>query len=112
MLVLLAHAHAQARSLPIQRRLNHRTRHVQAAERLMVATVQRLIQERRVSSTVGTMGDLLDRRLTGVDRQSGERLDDDNSIAQCITFLIAGQETTSGLLSFALYALLKRSRIP
>ena len=45
--------------------------------------------------------------LTGVDRQSGERLPDANIRAQCITFLIAGHETTSGLLSFALYYLLK-----
>src|SRR5437763_16397444 len=45
--------------------------------------------------------------LTGVDRQSVEKLDETNIIAQCITFLIAGHETTSGLLSFALYALLK-----
>ena len=45
--------------------------------------------------------------LTGIDRQTGERLDDTNIMAQCITFLIAGHETTSGLLSFALYAPLK-----
>ena len=46
--------------------------------------------------------DLLDRMLTGVDRQTGEQLDDDNIVAQCVTFLVAGHETTSGLLSFAL----------
>ena len=40
--------------------------------------------------------------LTEVNRQSGEALDETNIIAQCITFLIAGHETTSGLLSFAL----------
>ena len=44
--------------------------------------------------------------LTGVDRQSGEPLDETNIIAQCITFLIAGHETTSGLFSFALYELI------
>ena len=49
--------------------------------------------------------------LTGFDRQSGEELDDDNIIAQCITFLVAGHETTSGLLSFALYALLKNPKV-
>ena len=37
----------------------------------------------------------------------GERLPDENIRAQCITFLIAGHETTSGLLSFAIYYLLK-----
>jgi cytochrome P450 len=49
--------------------------------------------------------------LTGVDRQSGEKLDETNIIAQCITFLIAGHETTSGLLSFALYALVKNPQV-
>ncbi len=73
----------------------------------MVRTVQRIIQERRAAGATGTVNDLLDRMLTGVDRQSGEALDETNIIAQCITFLIAGHETTSGLLSFALYALLK-----
>ena len=43
----------------------------------------------------------------GVDKQTGEKLPDDNIRAQCITFLIAGHETTSGLLSFAIYYLIK-----
>ena len=108
MLGALEAAQAQARELPIQRTLNRkRAREVQAHQELMVQTVQRIIQERRASGAMGTVNDLLDRMLTGVDRQSGEKLDDTNIIAQCITFLIAGHETTSGLLSFALYALLK-----
>ncbi len=45
--------------------------------------------------------------LTGVDKQSGQTLPDDNIIAQCLTFLVAGHETTSGLLSFAIYYLMK-----
>ena len=49
--------------------------------------------------------------LDGVDRQSGERLPDANIRAQCITFLIAGHETTSGLLSFAIYFLLKHPEV-
>ena len=44
--------------------------------------------------------------LSGVDRKTGERLDDLNIRYQIITFLIAGHETTSGLLSFAVYFLL------
>ena len=44
--------------------------------------------------------------LTGVDKKTGEMLPDENIRAQCITFLIAGHETTSGLLSFAIYYLL------
>ena len=77
----------------------------------MLKTVQHVIEERRGSGAVGTIGDLLDCMLTGVDRHSGEKLDDSNIIAQCITFLVAGHETTSGLLSFALYALLKHPEV-
>jgi cytochrome P450/NADPH-cytochrome P450 reductase len=35
--------------------------------------------------------------LTGVDRETGERLDDVNIRYQIIAFLIAGHKTTSGL---------------
>src|SRR3984957_20280901 len=108
MLGTLEAAQATSRELPLQRKLNHaRARKLQADQALMVQTVQQIVRERRESGSVGTVNDLLDRILTVVDRQSGEKLDDTNIIAQCITFLIAGHETTSGLLSFALYALLK-----
>ena len=51
--------------------------------------------------------DLLGRMITGVDKQTGLTLPDENIRAQCITFLVAGHETTSGLLSFAIYFLLE-----
>lgn len=51
--------------------------------------------------------DLLAAMLNGVDPQTGEKLSDENITNQLITFLIAGHETTSGLLSFAFYQLLK-----
>ena len=105
-------AQARTRELPIQSKLNRkRDRALLASQLLMRQTVQHLIEDRRASGAVGTVNDLLDRMLTGVDRQSGETLDDANIIAQCITFLIAGHETTSGLLSFALYALLKNPAV-
>ena len=108
MLGVLEAAQATQRELPIQRKLHpRRARQLRADQELMLHTVEHLIQDRRSSKAVGTINDLLDRMLTVVDRQSGEKLDDANIIAQCITFLIAGHETTSGLLSFALYALLK-----
>ena len=71
-----------------------------------------LVAERRAAlegpagDTVDT-SDLLGRMLTGVDKQTGEKLPDENIRAQCITFLVAGHETTSGLLSFAIYYLIK-----
>ncbi len=49
--------------------------------------------------------------LNGVDKQTGEGLDDTNIRYQIITFLIAGHETTSGLLSFALYFLLHHPEV-
>ena len=55
--------------------------------------------------------DLLGYMLEGVDKQTGERLDDVNIRYQIITFLIAGHETTSGLLSFAIYSLLKNPAV-
>jgi cytochrome P450 / NADPH-cytochrome P450 reductase len=112
MLGVLEAAQARARELPLQGRLHTgRARQLRADQQLMLETVQRLIEERRGSGGVGTIGDLLDCMLTGIDRQSGEKLDDTNIIAQCVTFLVAGHETTSGLLSFALYALLKNPEV-
>ena len=51
--------------------------------------------------------DLLSLMLNKKDPQTGEGLSDENIINQLITFLIAGHETTSGLLSFAIFNLLK-----
>lgn len=51
--------------------------------------------------------DLLAAMLAGTDIQTGEKLSDANITDQLITFLIAGHETTSGMLSFAFYQLLK-----
>jgi cytochrome P450/NADPH-cytochrome P450 reductase len=55
----------------------------------------------------GDRKDLLASMLEGVDSRTGEKLDDKNITDQLITFLIAGHETTSGLLSFSFYHLLK-----
>jgi cytochrome P450/NADPH-cytochrome P450 reductase len=72
--------------------------------------VDRIVRERKEQRAAAPADapktDLLDYMLAGVDRKSGERLDDTNIRYQIITFLIAGHETTSGLLSFATYFLL------
>jgi len=108
MLGVLDAAQQSVRQLPALRRMYWRQEQRMVADQAsMVKIVERLIDERRASGRLGQVGDLLDRMLTGVDRKSGEMLDDRNIVAQCITFLIAGHETTSGLLSFAIYALLK-----
>jgi cytochrome P450/NADPH-cytochrome P450 reductase len=112
MLNTLEAAQAGARELPIQAKLRPgRAKKVRAEQEFMAETVRHIIEERRKSGLLGKVNDLLDRMLTGVDRQSGEKLDETNIIAQCLTFLIAGHETTSGLLSFALYELIKHPKV-
>lgn len=51
--------------------------------------------------------DILSAMLDGVDPKTGGHMSDQSIIDNLITFLIAGHETTSGLLSFAFYMLLK-----
>ncbi|CAF3144371.1 unnamed protein product [Rotaria socialis] len=53
------------------------------------------------------VNDLLNRMINGKDSVTGYQLSDENIRYQMITFLVAGHETTSGLLSFAFYYLLK-----
>lgn len=51
--------------------------------------------------------DLLNAMLNGVDTKTGQKMTDQSITDNLITFLIAGHETTSGMLSFAFYNLLK-----
>lgn len=71
----------------------------------MYSLVDNIIAERKAAPSVEAE-DLLSRMLNSKDPETGERLDDENIRYQIITFLIAGHETTSGLLSFAIYYLL------
>jgi len=91
-----------------------RERKLKADAKYMNALVDRIITERKEQRARGddTGGhDLLDDMLDGVDRKTGERLDDENIRYQIITFLIAGHETTSGMLSFAIYFLLSNPSV-
>jgi cytochrome P450/NADPH-cytochrome P450 reductase len=81
--------------------------------RLVHDLADRLIAERRRDPALGRRdpalgrrGDLLDVMLTAVDHKTDEMLGDDNIRSQLMTFLVAGHETTSGLLSFAIWLLL------
>jgi cytochrome P450/NADPH-cytochrome P450 reductase len=69
--------------------------------------VDQLIRDRKANPDQADTKDLLGSMLSGVDKETGEKLDDVNIRYQCITFLVAGHETTSGLLSFATYFLLR-----
>lgn len=65
-----------------------------------------IIAQRR-KSTDPDPDDLLSAMLHGRDNLSGKGLTEDSAIDNLVTFLIAGHETTSGLLSFTMYYLLK-----
>jgi cytochrome P450 / NADPH-cytochrome P450 reductase len=98
----------ETRGLPLENVLKKdRERKLRGDIRYMNEMVDRIVRERRESGDdLADKPDLLSHMLAGVDRKTGERLDDLNIRYQVITFLIAGHETTSGLLSFAVYYLL------
>src|SRR6201991_3946902 len=74
--------------------------------------VDEIIAERRgTTDAAAAKKDMLGAMMTGVDRATGTQLDDVNIRYQINTFLIAGHETTSGLLSCTLYALLKHPEV-
>jgi len=83
------------------------------ANHVLLDTVDRIIKERREALERGDKvpNDILQAMLTTRDKVTGKRLPDDNIRAQLITFLIAGHETTSGLLSYALHAIAKSPEI-
>ncbi len=96
--------------LPIQQRFAGKAK-ARLAEAIatMNALVDQVIAERRAKPTDG--GDLLNLMLEAKDPQTGEKLDDLNIRYQILTFLIAGHETTSGMLSFAFYQLLRHPHV-
>ena len=73
--------------------------------------VEHVIKARRNSAEDTGKKDLLNFMLAGVDKQTGQRLDDTQIRDETIIFLIAGHETTSGLLSFAVHALINHPEI-
>ncbi|KAK5235129.1 hypothetical protein LTR47_003965 [Exophiala xenobiotica] len=66
---------------------------------------QDIVENRRANPT--DKKDVLNTMIYGKDPKTGEVMRDELIIAQMTTFLIAGHETTSGLLSFAVAQLLK-----
>jgi cytochrome P450/NADPH-cytochrome P450 reductase len=88
--------------------MRERRQHLEADIAFMNKMVDEIVAERRKQAeATSTKIDMLNAMLKGVDRGTGEQLDDINIRYQITTFLIAGHETTSGLLSSAIYALLK-----
>lgn len=108
----LNHAGKRAHALKIQKTLgligNHQFNNDVS---VMQDTVDSLIRERRRNPSPEGYEDVLDVMMNATDPETGERLTDENLRYQLITFLIAGHETTSGLLSFVLYELMRNPRV-
>ncbi|HRJ69274.1 MAG TPA: cytochrome P450 [Beijerinckiaceae bacterium] len=101
------------RGLPWERfTLAKREKQIAEDIAFMNQMVDAIVAERRKAGDAAEgKKDLLNAMIAGVDRVSGQQLDDVNIRYQINTFLIAGHETTSGLLSYTLYALLKNPEI-
>jgi cytochrome P450 / NADPH-cytochrome P450 reductase len=92
--------------------LRKRRHHLAEDVAFMNRMVDEIVAERRANAEAAEgKKDMLGAMMTGVDRSTGEQLDDVNIRYQINTFLIAGHETTSGLLSCTLYALLKHPEV-
>jgi unspecific monooxygenase len=66
--------------------------------------VDDIVATRRERDAPGS-GDLLDLMLSTANPATGERLSDQNIRNQILTFLVAGQETSAGVMAFALHFL-------
>lgn len=96
--------------LPIQQKFaKKQNRQFDADIDEMNTLVDDIIADRRKNPTDSK--DLLNLMLTAVDPETGEGLDDLNIRYQVLTFLIAGHETTSGLLTFAFHLLLRHPHV-
>ena len=101
------------RGLPLEGLwMKKRQKDMAADVAFMNQMVDQIVTERRKNEqAIASKKDMLGAMMTGIDKASGEKLDDLNIRYQINTFLIAGHETTSGLLSYAFYALLKNPEI-
>jgi cytochrome P450 / NADPH-cytochrome P450 reductase len=101
------------RGLPLENLWMQKRRRDMASDvEFMNKMVDEIVAERRKNAAAADgKKDMLAAMMTGVDRTTGTQLDDVNIRYQINTFLIAGHETTSGLLSCTIYALLKHPEV-
>ncbi|WP_068304835.1 cytochrome P450 [Pararhodobacter sp. CCB-MM2] len=95
----------------VSKMMRKRAKQYEADIELLKKVGAELIAERRADPNAATKDDLLNRMLNGRDPKTGEGLSDENIMYQMITFLIAGHETTSGLLSFATLLMLQNPAV-
>ncbi|MFM9371958.1 cytochrome P450 [Streptomyces sp. Da 82-17] len=91
--------------------LREATRRNDADMAYLNRTVDEVVAARRAEGGSGELRDLLDRMLEVSHPETGERLTAENIRRQVITFLVAGHETTSGALSFALHYLARHPEV-
>ncbi|MEO6747573.1 MAG: cytochrome P450 [Caldimonas sp.] len=108
----LSETGARERRLDIANKLMLRKKRAYEDDlKLMREVADGLIAERKRDPEGAKKKDLLGLMLQGRDPVTGEGLSDENIRYQLVTFLIAGHETTSGLLSFATYFLCKNPQV-
>lgn len=84
----------------------HKHRQFEEDVKFMHGVVDEVIAHRKKEPVIDGK-DLLSLMLSARDPETGETLDDVNIRYQIVTFLIAGHETTSALLSFTLHYLME-----
>lgn len=110
MIRALRYAQLQNVKLPFVRRAFAGTAEQNQADiATMTGLVDEVIEARRKDGEESR--DLLGLMLTEGHPETGERLDPVNIRNQAITFVVAGHETTSGALSFALYYLTRHPEL-
>ncbi|USW48179.1 Putative Flavoprotein-like superfamily [Septoria linicola] len=106
MVSFLKHADVRARRPPWLRALySSDEAQWQADIACMRDLSETLVKERRDNPKDSK--DLLNAMINGKDPKTGECLPESSIIDNLITFLVAGHETTSGMLSYCFYCLLK-----
>jgi cytochrome P450/NADPH-cytochrome P450 reductase len=88
----------------------HRARYERDIQ-AMFALVDEVIQRRKGVPRGEWPRDFLSLMLGEADPKTGEQLSDENIRYQILTFLIAGHETTAGLLAFALHELARNGEL-
>ncbi|GAA4490145.1 cytochrome P450 [Rhodococcus olei] len=103
---------AQQRVSPLTLLTGRRRRRSREADAAHLAeVVDAVIRSRRDADGGDAPDDLLELMLRAQREQDPNRVDDLNVRHQVITFLVAGHETTSGALSFALYHLSRHPEV-
>ncbi|KAH7318103.1 cytochrome P450 [Stachybotrys elegans] len=101
----LSESMARANRVPMPGVIYHsRDSKYHADIEILRTTARGVLEERRRRPS--DRKDLLTAMLDGVDPQTGRKMTDESIMDNLITFLVAGHETTSGMLSFAFYQLM------